>query len=76
MTARIARGGGGRGASRSDFRWDDEKGEAGIYLLEVNTQPGMTPLSLVPEQARHVGMSYADLVQAIVDEALPRGERG
>ncbi|WP_340315050.1 D-alanine--D-alanine ligase [Rhizorhabdus argentea] len=65
-----------KGTSRSDFRWDDEKGEAGLYLLEVNTQPGMTPLSLVPEQARQVGMSYADLVQAIVDEALPRGERG
>lgn len=59
-----------RGTSRSDFRWDDEKGDAGLYLLEVNTQPGMTPLSLVPEQARHVGMGYADLVQAIVDEAL------
>ena len=59
-----------KGTSRSDFRWDDEKGEAGLYLLEVNTQPGMTPLSLVPEQARHVGMSYADLVQAIVDEAM------
>ena len=59
-----------KGTSRSDFRWDDEKGEAGLYLLEVNTQPGMTPLSLVPEQARQVGMSYADLVQAIIDEAL------
>ncbi len=59
-----------RGASRSDFRWDDEQGEAGLYLLEVNTQPGMTPLSLVPEQARHVGMSYPQLVQRIVDEAL------
>ncbi|MET0270751.1 MAG: D-alanine--D-alanine ligase [Sphingomonas sp.] len=59
-----------RGASRSDFRWDDEAGEAGLYLLEVNTQPGMTPLSLVPEQARHVGMSYAQLVQCIVEDAL------
>jgi D-alanine-D-alanine ligase len=59
-----------KGTSRSDFRWDDEKGEAGIYLLEVNTQPGMTPLSLVPEQAKYVGMSYADLVQRIVEEAL------
>jgi D-alanine-D-alanine ligase len=59
-----------KGASRSDFRWDDEQGEAGLYLLEVNTQPGMTPLSLVPEQARHIGMSYADLVQAIIEEAL------
>ena len=59
-----------RGCSRSDFRWDDEKGEEGLYLLEVNTQPGMTPLSLVPEQARHRGMSYAELVQKIVEEAL------
>ncbi len=59
-----------KGTSRSDFRWDDERGVAGLFLLEVNTQPGMTPLSLVPEQARHTGMSYAELVQAIVDEAL------
>ena len=59
-----------RGASRSDFRWDDERGVDGLFLLEVNTQPGMTPLSLVPEQARHVGMSYPQLVQAIVDEAF------
>ncbi len=41
-----------RGCSRSDFRWDDEQGRGGLYLLEVNTQPGMTPLSLVPEQAQ------------------------
>ena len=59
-----------RGASRADFRWDDERGVDGLFLLEVNTQPGMTPLSLVPEQARHNGMSYAELVQAICDEAL------
>jgi len=59
-----------KGTSRSDFRWDDERGEDGLYLLEVNTQPGMTPLSLVPEQAKHAGMTYADLVQAIIDEAL------
>ncbi|WP_238941072.1 D-alanine--D-alanine ligase [Sphingomonas sp. REN5] len=59
-----------RGASRSDFRWDDERGVDGLFLLEVNTQPGMTPLSLVPEQARHIGMSYEQLVQAIVEEAL------
>ena len=59
-----------RGASRSDFRWDDERGFDGLYLLEVNTQPGMTPLSLVPEQARFRGMSYAALVQRIVDDAL------
>ena len=59
-----------RGASRSDFRWDDTQGVEGLFLLEVNTQPGMTPLSLVPEQARHLGMDYADLVEAIVAEAL------
>ena len=59
-----------RGASRSDFRWDDEKGEAGIYLLEVNTQPGMTPLSLVPEQARHRGIDYPELCERLVEAAL------
>ena len=59
-----------RGASRADFRWDEEMGVEGLYLLEVNTQPGMTPLSLVPEQARAIGMSYAELVDAIVKEAL------
>jgi D-alanine-D-alanine ligase len=59
-----------KGCSRADFRWDDERGVDGLFLLEVNTQPGMTPLSLVPEQAKHNGISYAELVQAIVDEAL------
>ena len=59
-----------RGASRSDFRWDDEKGDQGIYLLEVNTQPGMTPLSLVPEQAKHRGTSYAVLVETLIAEAV------
>lgn len=59
-----------KGASRSDFRWDDSQGLAGIYLLEVNTQPGMTPLSLVPEQARYAGISYEDLVDQLVKEAL------
>jgi D-alanine-D-alanine ligase len=59
-----------KGASRSDFRWDDEFGEAGIYLLEVNTQPGMTPLSLVPEQAKVKGVSYGELVERLIEEAL------
>ena len=59
-----------RGATRSDFRWDDQRGLEGLFLLEINTQPGMTPLSLVPEQARHMGMSYEDLVEAMVAEAL------
>lgn len=59
-----------KGTSRSDFRWDDERGVEGLFLLEVNTQPGMTPLSLVPEQARHLGMDYLDLVEAILAEAI------
>lgn len=59
-----------RGTSRSDFRWDDTCGSEGLFLLEVNTQPGMTPLSLVPEQARHVGLDYPDLVEAIIVDAL------
>jgi D-alanine-D-alanine ligase len=62
-----------KGASRSDFRWDDEQGEAGIYLLEINTQPGMTPLSLVPEQAKYRGISYGELVERLIAEALGEG---
>jgi D-alanine-D-alanine ligase len=58
------------GCSRSDFRWDDEQGEEGLYLLEVNTQPGMTPLSLVPEQGKYIGLTYAELVQQILEQAL------
>ena len=58
------------GASRSDFRWDDEQGEAGVHLLEVNTQPGMTPLSLVPEQAKLKGIPYGELVERLIMEAL------
>jgi D-alanine-D-alanine ligase len=65
-----------RGASRADFRWDEEAGEAGLYLLEINTQPGMTPLSLVPEQARIRGIDYAGLVDRLVREALGRREAG
>ena len=56
-----------RGVTRSDFRYDDIKND--LVLLEVNTQPGMTPTSLVPEQAAHQGMSYDDLVQWIVEDA-------
>lgn len=59
-----------KGASRTDFRWDDELGRDGIFVLETNTQPGMTPLSLVPEQARYLGIEYAELVERIVEEAL------
>lgn len=59
-----------KGASRSDFRWDDTQGIEGLFLLEVNTQPGMTPLSLVPEQAAKLGIAYAELVERIVEDAL------
>ena len=59
-----------KGASRTDFRWDDELGKAGVFVLETNTQPGMTALSLVPEQAKVVGISYEQLVDIIVKEAL------
>lgn len=65
-----------KGTSRSDFRWDDEQGIAGLFLLEVNTQPGMTPLSLVPEQARAMGMDYPDLVEAIIAEAIADSGKG
>jgi D-alanine-D-alanine ligase len=70
MAAKAHRLLGCKGASRSDFRWDDEQGEAGVYLLEVNTQPGMTPLSLVPEQAKLKGIPYGELVERLIAEAL------
>ena len=56
-----------RGVTRSDFRYDDIKDV--LVLLEVNTQPGMTPTSLVPEQAAHLGIGYDDLVKWIVEDA-------
>jgi len=59
-----------RGTSRTDFRWDEEQGEDGLFVLETNTQPGMTPLSLVPEQARHAGLEYGELVETIIEAAL------
>ncbi len=65
-----------KGTSRSDFRWDDEQGAEGLFLLEVNTQPGMTPLSLVPEQAKALGMDYPELVEAIIAEALHDSGKG
>jgi D-alanine-D-alanine ligase len=75
MAVRAHRLLGCKGASRSDFRWDDEAGEAGLYLLEVNTQPGMTPLSLVPEQAKLKGIDYGALVERLIEEALAKGSR-
>lgn len=59
-----------KGVSRTDFRWDDDLGKEGVFVLETNTQPGMTPLSLVPEQAQQMGISYGELVEAIIGEAL------
>jgi D-alanine-D-alanine ligase len=59
-----------RGVSRADFRYDDTTGEPGrLYILEVNTQPGMTRTSLVPEQAAHVGIPFPDLCAWMVREA-------
>ncbi len=59
-----------RGITRSDFRYDDTAGEPGqIYLLETNTQPGMTPLSLAPEIAAHAGFDFAQLVDWLVKDA-------
>lgn len=58
-----------RGLSRTDFRWDDRRGLAGLIVLETNTQPGMTPTSLAPEQAAHVGMSFPELCRWIAEDA-------
>lgn len=59
-----------KGMSRTDFRWDDSKGLAGLFLLETNTQPGMTPTSLAPEQAAKIGISFPELCSWIVEDAL------
>lgn len=59
-----------RGVTRSDFRYDPDTRQ--LVLLEINTQPGMTPVSLVPEMAAHRGISFTDLVQWIVEDASCR----
>lgn len=58
-----------RGVSRSDFRWDDARGLDGLYILETNTQPGMTPTSLSPEQAALHGISFAAFCDWMVKDA-------
>lgn len=58
-----------RGVSRTDFRWDESRGLAGLILLETNTQPGMTPTSLAPEQAVQVGISFPELCAWMVGDA-------
>jgi len=58
-----------RGVSRTDFRWDEARGLAGLILLETNTQPGMTPTSLAPEQAAHQGIGFAEFCDWMVRDA-------
>ncbi|WP_353338794.1 D-alanine--D-alanine ligase [Pelagimonas sp. KU-00592-HH] len=58
-----------RGVSRTDFRWDEERGLEGLILLETNTQPGMTPTSLAPEQAQLIGMSFSEFCSWMVEDA-------
>ena len=58
-----------RGLSRTDFRWDEAQGLKGLILLETNTQPGMTPTSLAPEQAAYCGISFPQLCDWIVKDA-------
>lgn len=58
-----------RGVTRTDFRWDEERGLDGLFLLETNTQPGMTPTSLVPEQAAASGMTFGQLCRWMVEDA-------
>jgi len=58
------------GLSRTDFRWDETRGLDGLFLLEVNTQPGMTATSLAPEQAAHCGMDFATLCEKLVEDSL------
>ncbi len=63
-----------RGVTRADLRYDDTRGEPGdVYLLEINTQPGMTPMSLVPEAARHAGIGFTELVGWMVENAACDG---
>lgn len=58
-----------KGISRTDFRWDEAKGLDGLIILETNTQPGMTPTSLSPEQAQACGISFKDLCRWLVEDA-------
>ena len=58
-----------RGLTRTDYRWDESRGLDGLILLETNTQPGLTPTSLAPEQAEHCGMSFPELCRWMVEDA-------
>ncbi|MEM9421190.1 MAG: D-alanine--D-alanine ligase [Pseudomonadota bacterium] len=69
MASKAAQALGCRGLSRTDFRWDDRAGVNGLFILEVNTQPGLTPTSLAPEQAAVTGMEFGALVRWMVEDA-------
>lgn len=58
-----------KGLSRTDFRWDEARGAAGLILLETNTQPGMTPTSLSPEQGTETGISFGAMCRWLVEDA-------
>lgn len=69
MALRAHRALGCRGVSRTDFRWDEARGMDGLFVLETNTQPGMTPTSLTPEQAVACGTSFGALCRVLVEDA-------
>ena len=69
LALRAHRALGCRGLSRTDFRWDEARGLAGLVILELNTQPGMTPTSLAPEQAGAVGIGFPELCARLVEDA-------
>jgi D-alanine-D-alanine ligase len=70
LTLRAHRALGCRGVSRADFRLDESQGESGeLVCLEVNTQPGMTETSLVPDMAAYAGLSFGELVEWMVEDA-------
>lgn len=67
MTVTAYRAAGCHGAARADIRWDESKGIDGLFFLEMNTQPGLTPLSLLPEQAAFTGMPFNDLITWMIE---------
>lgn len=69
MALRAHRALGCRGITRTDFRWDERRGVDGLIVLELNTQPGMTPTSLTPEQAAACGISFPELCAWMVEDA-------
>jgi D-alanine-D-alanine ligase len=69
LALRAHRALGCRGLSRTDFRWDESRGLDGLVVLELNTQPGMTPTSLAPEQAAAVGIGFPELCRWLVEDA-------